>query len=183
METKIGEIWKDVIGYEYLYQVSNLGRVKSLVRSKRHGNNTCVLRSGRSFGGEYPMYTLCKNGKYKSFLVHRMVAVHFISNPENKPCVNHIDSDPSNNSVENLEWVTYRENSRHHIKAGRGFCKSDRMMNKEGIEMVFYLRGQGNKQAAIANRLNVNQSVISRILTGADKRYISIMNCNNLKYQ
>lgn len=108
------EIYKDIKGYEGLYQVSNLGNVKSLSRNKilisdKYTNNATT----------YHRITLCKNGVTKRFLVHRLVATVFINNPENKPQVNHIDNNGSNNIYTNLEWVTASENMQHSVKQGR----------------------------------------------------------------
>lgn len=109
------EIWKDVKGYEGLYQVSNLGRVKSLIRNKvlsplnrQHGYQAVQLhgKGGNARG-------------FKSFSIHRLVAEAFIPNPENKPEVNHINEDKSDNRVENLEWMTHQENSAHATRGTR----------------------------------------------------------------
>lgn len=115
------EIWKDVVGYEGLYQVSNLGRVKSckkLIIRKNKGNfilkEKIMKNSVTGYG--YYMVNLYKNGKYTHFLVHRLVALAFIPNPLNKPCINHIDAVKTNNKTNNLEWVTYGENNLHALK-------------------------------------------------------------------
>lgn len=72
------------------------------------------------YSGEYLRITLCKGGKTKRYLIHRLVATHFVSNPDNKPCVNHIDGDKRNNHYTNLEWVTQSENVKHGFeKLGR----------------------------------------------------------------
>lgn len=114
-------VWKDINGYEGLYQVSNFGEVKSLahlVRSSR-GNSyrmspSRILKKGL-IGRERNYYSvvLCKNGKTQTFLVHRLIAEAFIPNPNNLPQVNHIDENTKNNSISNLEWVTSKENDNH----------------------------------------------------------------------
>ena len=116
------EIWKSIPGYEGLYEVSNLGRVKALDRvvakggrGERHRHEQILKLQGRNL---YLKATLCKNGEYRQFQVHRLVAEAFVPNPEGKPVVNHIDGDRCNNQVGNLEWVTYRENTQHAIKTG-----------------------------------------------------------------
>ena len=106
------EIWKDIDGFEGLYQISNLGRVKSLKRKvitkngHYQGYNEKILKLSKT----NRCVLLCKNGKIFPKLVHRLVAQAFIPNPENKPCVDHIDTDMKNNNVNNLRWVTQKEN-------------------------------------------------------------------------
>lgn len=102
----INEIWKDIDGFEGLYQVSNLGRVKSLGNDKSRREK--ILKLGNCHG--YLQVNLCKNGKRKKLCVHRLVAQTFLQNPQNLPEVNHKDEDKTNNSVENLEWVSSKEN-------------------------------------------------------------------------
>jgi len=116
------EIWKSVIGYEGRYEVSNLGRVRSLNRKTAH-KNFVAYRKGKVMSQSldkdgYLLLRLC-NGRCLMKKVHRLVAMAFIPNPKNKPCINHIDNNPSNNHVNNLEWVTYKENSIYRDKQGR----------------------------------------------------------------
>jgi hypothetical protein len=99
------EIWKDIPGYEGLYKISNLGNVYS-VRNKK-----CLSKSKRT---TYSLVCLSKCGKHECFHVHRLVAIAFIPNPENKPQVNHINCNRHDNRVENLEWVTLDENYMHY---------------------------------------------------------------------
>lgn len=108
------KIWKDVPNYEGLYQVSNLGRVKSNHNGKGHKPKvlTNIPRNG------YVSVILCKNKSQKNVFVHRLVAKCFVPNPENKPCVNHIDGNKSNPCAYNLEWCTQKENISHAIKNG-----------------------------------------------------------------
>lgn len=107
------EIWKDVIGYEGLYQVSNLGNVMSL---RSYGGNCQRLMSPVGNGTGYLMVGLSKNKKQKHFLIHRLVAEAFIHNPENLDFVNHKDENKENNIVENLEWCTKPYNSEYSLK-------------------------------------------------------------------
>lgn len=95
------EIWKPINNYESFYLISNLGRIKSLKKN--------IVLKNLTHNHGYLSISL----KSKCFLIHRLVGIHFIPNPENKPCVNHKDGNKQNNYVENLEWVTYSENEKH----------------------------------------------------------------------
>lgn len=105
------EIWKDVIGYEGLYQVSNLGRVKSLDRFCIDGRKRCgqIMKQVITNGGYFAV-GLRKGKGQKRYLVHRLVAEAFIPNTDNKPCVDHINTIRTDNRVCNLRWCTYKEN-------------------------------------------------------------------------
>ncbi len=106
------EIWKPVPEYEGIYEVSNLGRIKSLSRGKRKEK---ILNPN---SGRYKNVFLSKNGDYCKMLLHRIVAIVFIPNPENKPQVNHKDGNKFNNEVSNLEWCTHQENMNHAYVTG-----------------------------------------------------------------
>lgn len=113
------EEWKDIVGYEGLYQVSNMGRVKSLERMVIVGNmggvrfvNERILK-GRPNHDGYLRVAFRNKGKLIDYRIHTLVALHFISN-ENKYCeINHIDKNVTNNTVDNLEWCTRQHNVVH----------------------------------------------------------------------
>lgn len=107
------EVWKDIEGYEGLYQVSNLGRVRSL--NYNHTGEIKLLKQDISHNG-YKRAMLYKDGKMKRYLVHRLVAMTFISNPDDLPIVNHKDENKTNNNVNNLEWCTYKYNNNYGTK-------------------------------------------------------------------
>lgn len=131
------EIWKSIIGYEGLYEVSNVGRVRSIDR--------IVFQQGRNqkYRGKimspylnntgYFCVRLSKNNKKRTFTIHRLVATAFIPNPNNYPCVNHKDETPKNNNVENLEWCTNEYNVnygtatfRRAVKMGKRVAQYDK---------------------------------------------------------
>lgn len=113
------EEWKNIEGYEEIYQVSNYGRIKSLVRetpfTNRWGQRVTrtrkeIIMKGKVQKNGY-LAVVLRNGHSKTFLVHRLVANAFIPNPENKPQIDHIDGNKQNNYVDNLRWVTAAENA------------------------------------------------------------------------
>lgn len=124
----MNEIWAPIKGYEGLYEVSSLGRVRSVDRSvcytNSKGNTIEYIKPSQLLSGStydfarYPVVMLYRNGCRKTYKVHRLVANTFIPNPEHKPEVNHIDGDHTNNCVDNLEWVTGPENLAHAYSTG-----------------------------------------------------------------
>ena len=112
----MNEIWRDIPGYEGKYQVSNTGEVKSL--NYNHTGEIKLLKQGIKKKG-YRQVNLYKNGKVKHHLVHRLVAIAFIPNPNNYKEVNHKDEDPSNNNVKNLEWCTREYNNNYGTRNKR----------------------------------------------------------------
>lgn len=114
------EIWKDIKGYEGLYQVSNLGRVKACEKRWVSHHNSILYHTERILkpldNHGYLRVSLCKNNHYKKYPIHRLVADAFIPNPLNKPFINHKNFDRTNNRVENLEWVNHKENMEYSSK-------------------------------------------------------------------
>jgi len=116
------ENWKDIKGYEGLYQISDKGNIKSIDRSVVRENHFIKLKgqlkqcSINNRG--YYSTTLCKNSHYQHFVIHKLVAIAFIPNPDNKEYINHKDGNKLNNSVDNLEWVTMSENNQHAYDIG-----------------------------------------------------------------
>lgn len=135
------EIWASVVGYEGLYEVSNLGRVKNLKRKVPfwRGMRTIPERILQNHINEYGyVYVrLYENAKGRNIKLHRIVAEAFIPNPTNKRCVNHIDGNKQNNTVENLEWVTHSENMQHAsdnklwISWNKGKCYKRKSKNQK----------------------------------------------------
>ena len=133
------EIWKDVVGYEGLYQVSNLGRVKSLPRRIIVGwadyvSKEKILSQANHRQG-YKFVCFHRNGKQKTYKVHRLVAEAFISNPNNYKCINHKNENPSNNNVDNLEWCNHSYNNNYGTRNERvrnATCKIVEQYTKDG---------------------------------------------------
>lgn len=135
-----GELWRPVVGYELLYQVSNFGRFKTVERIRIHPAKGEQLKRERLLSifkrDGYGNVCLIKDGVEKRTGIHRLVAEVFIPNPENKPFVNHIDFNRSNNCVDNLEWVTQKENIAHSIRHNRHNCGERNGHAKHTEEMV-----------------------------------------------
>lgn len=124
----MSEIWKDVVGYEGFYKVSSLGKVRSMAR---HGTPDRIVRAIPDKNG-YLRVHLSKNGERRNVCVHRLVAIAFVENPNNKPQVNHKDECKTNNEVANLEWVTCLENNNYGTRNSR-VSKSKRNTNCKSI--------------------------------------------------
>lgn len=163
------EEWKPVKEFEGLYEVSNLGRVRAL--SKRGFERGGILKQRKNTGG-YMELRLSKNNQKFNVLVHRLVAMSFIPNPDNKPCINHIDGNKQNNVVENLEWCTHKENAQHALKHGLFDVKTmrDVACKKRAVyghpNDVSVIRSDGvvfQTIAEAAKSVGVDRSVISRV--------------------
>lgn len=143
-------MWKQVVGYEGLYEVSDTGEVKSLRKN--------IILKPQSNRDGYLLVMLSKNGISKGYSVHRLVAKAFIDNPQNKPEINHIDEDKTNNHVSNLEWCTHLDNSRY---GSRGRRIGDRLSKR--VKMVYRTTGE--------ELVCVSQSVVCDLL-GCSKGHI-----------
>lgn len=136
------EVWKDIVGYEGLYKVSNKGNVYSVERISSQGNKWggITLKPARHRDG-YIYVALCKNGIKNYKLIHRLVAETFIPNPKGFLEINHIDEDKINNHVENLEWCTRKHNINHGKrteKVGKKLSKKIRAVNIETGEVLTF---------------------------------------------
>lgn len=146
------EIWKDIKNYENLYQVSNLGRVKSLKRYVNHSGNSKRIVNEKILkpvidDTKYFVVSLWKNNNHTRPHIHRLVAETFIPNLENKPHINHIDGNKLNNSVNNLEWCTPKENIIHAYKIGLN--KNNRIINQYDLNGNFIKTWNNIKEAQI----------------------------------
>ena len=158
------EIWKDIQGYEGIYQVSNLGNVKSLDRLSTNGRRLKGKLLAKTASKGYVKVTLTNKNMSDNRDIHRLVAEAFIPNPDNKPQVNHIDEDKTNNTVDNLEWCTAKENINH------GTCRI-RSAAKQSISIVCITNRKEYESIADAARdLNLNIGTISKIINGKMKQ-------------
>lgn len=158
----LNEIWKDIKGYEGLYQVSNFGRVRSL--NYNHTNTIRILVCSVASWG-YLNVTLHKNGKQKVFLVHRLVAEAFIPNPNGYKEINHKDEDKTNNLVENLEWCDRFFNINYGNRTELVKNKLTNRKDKSKPVFQYDLNGNFIKEwpsiKEIVRQLNYNKSCIS----------------------
>lgn len=163
------EVWKDVVGHEGLYEVSNLGRIRSLPRiTTSRPMKGKLLSTATKDTKRYEKVCLSYNGNYKYYKVHQVVARAFIDNPENKPQINHIDGNRHNNKVDNLEWVTSTENNSRAKKHGMLLGENHQNTNytEEQIKEVKLMLKQGLKNIDIERVTGINHKRISEIKCG-----------------
>lgn len=149
MKTK--EIWRDIPQYEN-YQISNHGRIYS-----KHKNELKALEINKK---GYETIRPYKNNIRKTFRIHRLVAELFIPNPQNKPQVNHKDGNKLNNHIDNLEWVTYRENVDHAVKNNllcRGEDSPHSKMTEKKVREMRKLYSQGFGSTTLAKMFDINE--------------------------
>ena len=148
------EIWHDIEGYEGLYQISNKGRVKSLYKGSER-----ILRPGID-GSGYMFVCLCYDNVRKYFKLHRLIAQAFIPNPENKPQVNHLDECKINNTLENLEWTTAKENinfGTHNERSAKARSKQILQYSKSGDFIREWKSASEVERVLGINRGNITQ--------------------------
>lgn len=177
------EIWKNIPEYEGYYQASDLGRIKNVKTNK-------ILKLYQNKRNKYIQSSLCKNGVCRVLRTHRLIAKTFLKNPNNYPCINHIDGDKTNNKVTNLEWCTQKHNvkeawrmglckpSENQKKAARKFCQTKKIKkvaqyNKKN-ELIKIWKSQ--KEASI--KTNISKTAINNNVVGLSKSaggYIWVM--------
>jgi hypothetical protein len=157
------EVWKDVVGYEGYYIISNYGNLI----------NKCSKKLKPFITHGYLYYHLSKKGKYSHARAHRLVAIAFIPNPDNLPYINHKDCNKQNNFVENLEWCTAQHNSKHAFDNGRnrgifinGHININRKLTLEQVVEIKKLLKEGLSQYKVAKLFNVSRGTISAIVYG-----------------
>ena len=141
------EIFCDIENYEGLYQISSFGRVYSVRRGKFLKPKKC--------NGKYLQVGLRKNGKQKWYLVHRLVASAFLENPSNLQDVNHRDENPSNNRVENLEWMSHKENINYGTRTQRQKAKLSKVVQQFTKQGEFVAEFPSLREASRQTRINL----------------------------
>lgn len=154
-------IWKDVVGYEGLYKVSNTGLILGLK------SNTYLKPRNSNLG--YPRICLYKNRKKHYLSIHRLVAIAFLSNLNNYPEVNHKDGNKENNKVENLEWTTSSENIKHAFKLKLRIplkgedCPNSKLTEKQVKEIYSLAHNSNLTQKQIGQKYNIRQTTVLKI--------------------
>lgn len=170
------EIWKFVLGFETHYQISNYGNVKSLDRTKlsSHGSRSKLksqnIKPVLQKKTGYQMITLRNDTVTQPKLLHRLVALHFLDNKDNKPCINHIDGIKTNNMANNLEWCTYKENSHHAFLTG--LCNTQ-MLPIVGTNIIDGTKLYFNSISDAAKFLNGSKSNIHKCLKNQYNRTVA----------
>jgi hypothetical protein len=168
MKLEIKEIWKDIPEHEGEYQVSNLGRVRSIERYVTHNYGGLKLvpfkymKLSKSNNG---YYGLSLKRKRKS--IHRLVAIAFIENKNNLPCINHIDGDKSNNNFFNLEWVNHSQNLKHafenNLRSNKGIKHPQSKLTEVQIKEIRNLYNKGIQHKIISDMFSISKSYVGTI--------------------
>ena len=175
IDMNIEEKWKPVVGYEGLYEVSSLGRVRSLSRSIQGHKGyyvipSRILKGFYAYGYRY--VELRKGGKLKSYRVHRLVAEAFLPNPNKYPIINHKNEIRDDNRVDNIEWCTHKYNSNYgNIKSKQkqsSHCRPIIQLTKEGIFVAKYQSIADASKATKIEHTNIIQCAKGKLLKCRD---------------
>lgn len=148
------EVWRDVPAYEGRYQVSNLGRIRSLITNR-------VLKASPIPSG-YLTVSLHRDGVQKTHAVHRLVATVFCDRAPEKVAVNHIDGVKQNNAAVNLEWVTPKENTEHGVRMGL-ICGAPRRVSDADRALIRAARGRGQSIRSLSREFRVDRQTVRKI--------------------
>jgi hypothetical protein len=182
-QTKTIEEWRDIKGYEGLYQISNLGRVKSVSKSVWNGYSFVkktekILKPGTD-GHGYLHVNLSRDSRQRTTKVHRLVAKHFIENPDKKYTVNHINGIKKDNRADNLEWSTQSENNKHAWDSGLRKMSDEERIKKSSIRSkivldlfsgVYY-----NSAKEAAEYIGIKHSTLKSMLNGTNKNRTNLI--------
>lgn len=180
----VREEWRDIVGYEGCYKVSNLGRVHSLKRIVKAKNNSKssvpskILKNRLAKNG-YVTVVLSKNGMEKNKLVHRLVAESFIPNSSNLREVNHIDFNKTNNYVKNLEWCDRKYNSQHSqdgFRQERKYGEKSHFakLSDRDVLDIRYAKNKGCSNKFISECYDVSYSTICKVINGVTFKHLPI---------
>ena len=166
-----GEVWKSIPNYENLYEISNKGRIKSLIRDTRTWKiRKESIKIPRGVKDDYMKIVLAKEAETRWFIIHRLVAEAFILNPNNYPFVNHINGKKDDNRVENLEWCTASMNIKHAVRMGLSNpVKNGRSKSKISFEIaekirIFAKENYHLSQKEIGNQFGVSREIAKDII-------------------
>lgn len=186
------EIWKSIKDFENRYEVSNKGRVRSLLRmvTDKRGIKWRVdakMLNPKDRNG-YSHVALWKENECYTFKVHRLVAQAFIPNPKNKPFVNHLNGKKKDNRSENLEWCTQQENNAHARRTGlsydvRGEEVGLSKLTEKDVIKIRKLRNKGMMYKDIAPMFGINTSCVRAACTGRTWNHVDFPLCDSLPYK
>lgn len=162
------EIWRDISGYEGLYQISNLGRVKSFNRYIVKNNGVKELRKGRILKSVllstgYFCVTLCKDNYHKIYSIHRLIAETFIPNPDNLPQVDHINTIRNDNRIENLRWVDSKGQMNNYLT--KQHCSDSQKAEKA---YWYGIKGKEHPCSKPILQLSKKQEIINQFVSAVD---------------
>lgn len=168
------EIWKDIVGYEGYYQVSNIGRIRSVDRYVQSKGGGKKFVKGRMLvpqycSNGYLFHGFCKNNVVKQIMLHRVVAIAFLPNPNNYPEVNHKDEDITNNCVDNLEWCTSKYNANYGTRKEKLAQLRRKPVNQLDLNGNFIRRWRSAKDAC--ESLGIDRSGVMRVCKGRRPNY------------
>ena len=175
------EEWRPVVGYEGFYEVSNRGQVRSLSWMTKHWQGGQRTKPARMLAqvphwkGYFHVSIRTPGEEGKAAQVHRLVAAAFMPKPSPAHQVNHKDGDKHNNNIENLEWVTQRENTKHAYENGlcpRGERHPKARLNPEAVRRIRALRAEGTSLRTIAANFGISRGALHNIFVGKSWRHV-----------